>query len=62
MRRLLKKGYLIFMIDGMLYSKDKSGRVLACVEITKNKMCKLNVKIKTFSVRCEWKVKDKESF
>jgi len=58
--RLLEKGFSIFMKDQMLHLKDKSGRMFARVERTKNRMFKLNLKIKTISFRREWKVKDEE--
>jgi len=45
MGRQLEKGYL----------KDKSGRILARVEMTKNQIFKLNLKIKIISLICEWK-------
>jgi len=44
MRQLLEKGYSIFMKDQILHLKDKNGRVLANMEMTKNQMFKLNLK------------------
>jgi len=38
--------------------EDKNGRVLARVVMTKNRMFKLNLKIKVLSVRREGKVQD----
>ena len=56
------KGFLVFKKDWMLHLKDKSGRMLARVEMTNNRMFKLNLKIKTISLRCEWKVRMKKKF
>ena len=53
MGRLLEKGFSIFMKDRMLHLKNKSGRMLAHVEMTNNRMFKLNLKIKTISLRRE---------
>jgi len=50
-RRLVEKGYSIFMKDGMLHLKDKSGRVVSHVDMTSNRMFKLNLKIKTLPLR-----------
>jgi len=58
--RLREKGYSIFMKDKMLHLKDKSGKVLARVEMTKNRMFKLNLKINAHSLRSEGKVVDAE--
>jgi len=41
------------MKDRMLHLKDKSDRMLARVEMTKNRMFKLNLKIKIISFRRE---------
>jgi len=48
------------MKNWMLHLKDKSGRMVARLEMTNNRMFKLNLKIKTISLRSEWKVKDEE--
>jgi len=48
------------MNDRMLHLKDKSGIILARVEMKKNRMLKLNLTIKKISFRREWKVKDEE--
>jgi len=50
------------MKDTMLHLKDKSDRLLARVEMTKDRMFKLNLKIKTLSlsIRRKSKVKDGE--
>ena len=42
MGQLLEKGYSVFMKDQILHLKDKSGRVLANVEMTKNRMFRIN--------------------
>jgi len=57
---LIEKGFSVYMKDRMLYLKDKSGIMLARVEMTNNRMFKLNLKINTNSLRREWKVKDEE--
>jgi len=44
MAQLLKKGYSVFMKDWILHLKDKNERVLANVEMAKNRMFKLNLK------------------
>ena len=44
MGQLLEKGYSIFMKDRMLHLKDKGGRLLARVEMAKNRMFKLNLR------------------
>jgi len=44
MRQLLDKGYSIFMKDRNLHLKEKNGRVLANVEMAKNRIFKLNLK------------------
>jgi len=54
------KGFSVFMKYQMLHLKDKSGRMFACVEMTNNRMFKLNLKIKVRPPRREWKVKDEE--
>jgi len=58
--QLLEKGFSIFMKDRMLHLKDKSGRMVTRVEMTNNRMFKLNLKIKTICLRREWRVKDEE--
>jgi len=58
--RLQEKGYSIFMKDKLLHLKEKSGKVLARVEMTKNQMFKLNLKINAHSLRREGKVVDAE--
>jgi len=55
-----QKGFSIFMKDRMLHLKDKSGRMFARVEMTKNRIFKLNLKIKVLPLRLEWKVNDEE--
>jgi len=60
MGRLLEKGFSIFMKDRMLYLKDNNGRMFARLEMTKNRIFILNLKINTISFRHEWKVKDEE--
>ncbi|XP_020271910.1 golgin subfamily A member 3-like [Asparagus officinalis] len=44
MGQLLEKGYSVFMKDRMLHLKDKKGRLLAHVEMAKNRMFKLNLR------------------
>ena len=44
MGQLFEKGYSIFMKDRFFYLKDKNGRVLANMEMAKNRMFKLNLK------------------
>jgi len=44
MGQLLEKGYSIFMKDRILHLKDKNESVLANVEMSKNRMFKLNLK------------------
>ena len=51
--RSLEKGFSVFMKDRMLHLKDKSGRMLAHVEMTNNRMFKLNPMIKTISLMHE---------
>jgi len=48
------------MKDELLHLKDKSGKVLARVEMTKNRMFKLNLKINAHSLMREGKVVDAE--
>ncbi|XP_020271909.1 cingulin-like [Asparagus officinalis] len=44
MGQLLEKGYSVFMKDRMLHLKDKKDRLLAHVEMAKNRMFKLNLR------------------
>ena len=44
MGQLMEKGYSVFMKDRMMHLKDKGGRTLACVEMAKNRMYKLNLR------------------
>jgi hypothetical protein len=41
--QLLERGYTIFMKERTLYLRDQDNRLLAQVEITKNRMFKLNL-------------------
>jgi len=45
MSQLIEKGYSVMMKDRVLYLKDKSNRLIAQVEMKKNKMYKLDLKI-----------------
>ena len=45
MGQLMEKGYSILMKDRVLYLKDKSDRLIARVEMKKNRMYKLDLKI-----------------
>ena len=59
MGQLLEKGCSVFMKDRMLHLKDKNGRVLAHVEMAKNRMFKLN--LKNIQERClQVNMEDKE--
>ena len=40
----MEKGYSVFMKDRILHLKDKRGRLLAHVEMAKNRMFKLNLR------------------
>ena len=42
---MMEKGYSILMKDRVLYLKDKSDRLIARVEMMKNRMYKLDLKI-----------------
>ncbi|XP_020271911.1 outer dense fiber protein 2-like [Asparagus officinalis] len=44
MGQLLEKGYSVFIKDRMLHLKDKKSRLLAQVEMAKNRMFKLNLR------------------
>ncbi|KAE8706666.1 hypothetical protein F3Y22_tig00110388pilonHSYRG00007 [Hibiscus syriacus] len=44
MGQLLENGYSVFMKDRMLHLKDKKSQLLARVEMTKNRMFKLNLR------------------
>jgi len=50
--RLLEKRMFNFHKGSNVTLKDKRGRVLAHIEMTKNQMFKLNLKIKVISLRC----------
>jgi hypothetical protein len=41
--QLLERGYTVFMKERTLYLRDQDNRLLAQVEMTKNRMCKLNL-------------------
>jgi len=58
--RLFEKRCSIFVKDWILYLKDENGRVLAHMEMTKNRMFKINLKTKVFSLKLEGKVEDVE--
>ena len=45
MGQLMEKGYSVLMKDLVLYLKDKSNILIAQVEMKKNKMYKLDLKI-----------------
>jgi len=60
--QLLEKGYSVFMKDRMMNLKEKSGRVLARVEMTKNRMLKLNLKIKTLPLGRKGKLRMQKKF
>ena len=45
MGQLMEKGYSVLMKDRVLYLKDKSDRLIAQVEMKKNRMYKLDLKI-----------------
>ena len=45
MSQLMEKGYSVLMKDRVLYLKDKSDRLIARVEMKKNRMYKLDLKI-----------------
>jgi len=45
MGQLMEKGYSVLMKDRVLYLKDKSDRLIARVEMKKNRMYKLDLKI-----------------
>jgi len=45
MGQLMEKGYSVLMKDRVLYLKDKSDRLITRVEIKKNRMYKLDLKI-----------------
>jgi len=45
MGQLMEKGYLVLMKDRVLYLKDKLDQLIARVEMKKNKMYKLDLKI-----------------
>lgn len=44
MGELMEKGSSVFMKDQMMHLKEKGGRTLACVEMAKNVMYKLNMR------------------
>jgi hypothetical protein len=44
MGQLMGKGYSVFMKDWIMHLKDKRGCLIACVEMTKNRMYKLNLR------------------
>lgn len=44
MGQLMEKGYSVFMKDRILELKDKEGKSVACVEMTSNRMYKLNLR------------------
>jgi len=50
------------MKDRMMNLKEKSGRVLARVEMTKNRMFKLNLKIKTLPLGRKGKLRMQKKF
>ena len=50
MGQLMEKGYSVLMKDRVLYLKDKSDRLIVQVEMKKNRMYKLDLKI--VQVRC----------
>jgi hypothetical protein len=41
--QLLERGYTVFMKERTLYLRDQDNRLLAQVEMTKNRMFKLNL-------------------
>jgi len=43
--QLLEKGYSVFMKDRVLHLEDENGRVLAIVEMAKNQMFGLDLKV-----------------
>ena len=44
MRQLTEKGYLLFLKNRLLHLKDKQGRLVARIEMGRNRMYKLNLR------------------